>query len=262
MDEALRRKLRAGERRSAAQDLLRAGRAPEALDLLGELWVEGDEEAGSLFLKETRALPGPERVSAATALRLERLAKAGRQECLDVWWREIFPQTWGPGGPLILLPEELLQAWQGASNIHDPTDEDTDYGRACIPLDLARIDVGDGVGLLFPPNGTALNWIPYRDGGAAVIEWLTSESDDTDAHVLGRLESVPDAEYRARDLIFEVEASRVFLFHAAYSGSEALAPPEPHLAHGFDMAPGRYAIETADIRDERVNVAVVRLRPC
>ena len=73
------------------------------------------------------------------------------------------------GGPLILLPTELLESWGGARN--------EDYLRACGVIDeISEIRVGSGVGLVLGDEPHQTSWLADADGGM-LVRWAYADDE-------------------------------------------------------------------------------------
>src|SRR5688572_2028867 len=103
-----------------------------------------------------------------------------------------------PGGPFLLLPEELLGQWWGTEE-PDEDDEEvtadfrwdgpdstaTDYDRACdVVGDLAMIRIGEGWGVIFNAGQKHLAaLVSLSDESALVVEHLQGETHELEPHL-------------------------------------------------------------------------------
>jgi hypothetical protein len=149
----------------------------------------------------------------------------------------------GSGGPLLLLPEELLEAWSGIDpplggrvidvrRRWDPDHAATDYDRACeIDTLIANVEVGHGRGIVLAgepyPTG-----VVRRDGGAWLVRWIQAPSAAAIVEFLARhppdtLQGVPAT--------IDAHPGPLILFDAACPGPEV---EEDRIV--LDLHPGRY----------------------
>jgi immunity protein 21 of polymorphic toxin system len=152
------------------------------------------------------------------------------------------------GGPLLLLPAEYLDAWEGAEEPSDgrvveaefrwnldPDAPATDYDRACDVEDyVGIIPVGAGQGLVFPDKLTT-TWWPQSPSSGMLIRGYTDHAD-----LLPTLAALPEEAWQAELFTFEVGQGPLYLIDSAHPGSAAILAP--HLV--LHLLPGNYRIRT------------------
>jgi hypothetical protein len=158
------------------------------------------------------------------------------------------------GGPHLLMPTELLAAWEGTappSNgrvvqarfryTMEPDDPATDYDLACdVEEVLGVIPVGAGEALVL--NGdTMTTWLPLPDGEGidliVPLEWGLL----TDGVLLRASLEVPETLFRDTGLPLTIGERGATLLAAC---DTAEARVYPHV--GIPLPPGRYSVRTAD----------------
>jgi hypothetical protein len=163
------------------------------------------------------------------------------------WWSQTFTND---GGPLIVLPHELLGYWTGTRS---------DYDRACdarYPFDFFPVGPGFGV-IVSGPDGMVYqaNWlrVPGR-AGVTLVGWDVGAEDERD-WLVGKLSriAVPWRRHRRRMVI---PSGVLFLQHAAGPAAEVqLAAVERTAGIGqavpVGVGPGKYALETAALDERR-----------
>ena len=88
------------------------------------------------------------------------------------------------GGPLLLLPAELLRQWGGTAT--------ADYERACTVQDeIAVLDVGNGVGLVLGDEPHQTAWAPADDGGL-LVRWVYA---DDEADVWAAVDTIRESDF-------------------------------------------------------------------
>lgn len=172
--------------------------------------------------------------------------------------------TWisGSGGPLILLPEELLSHWSGidapegrvveSEGRWDPAGPATDYDRACdVDTPIAGIDVGAGSGIILGGEPAATTFLPRPNGGL-LLRWVRADSE---ADVLRRIRG-RSFEADGDDVaMIEVRPGPLLLFDAACPGYEV---ESDRLV--IDLHPGRYLASAVDFEpDESTQLIVITL---
>ena len=104
------------------------------------------------------------------------------------------PLTWisTDGGPLIVLDEQLLDAWGGIPL--DDTDPATpnDYERTRTIRDyLGMLPVGDGWGVVLNDEPLATTWWALPDGDSSIfVRWLYAPNEATVREALQNLHDV------------------------------------------------------------------------
>jgi len=159
------------------------------------------------------------------------------------------------GGPLILLPEELLPSWQGinppsdgraieARFRWDPGRPATDYDRAVdVEALIGVIAVGTGEGLVLWGEPLRTSWWPYPqhpDEIGLLIRWVCAESEN---NALQALSIAPMSAFGKPDVSFFAGSGNLLLFDAATPGDRLLVNENEHLK--ILLHPGRYASRTA-----------------
>lgn len=147
----------------------------------------------------------------------------------DIQWISTY------GGKFIILPDQLLPAWNGYSDdTLDPLDTSHDYGRACGASGHAsEIPVGTGVGLVFGENETGGVWLGSTS--PIVFEWVYADSDNTIVELLENLPSDLTADSKTA---FHVAADTLTVFDSAFSGLDF----EPQHSCRFAIKPGSYIV--------------------
>jgi hypothetical protein len=175
------------------------------------------------------------------------------------------------GGPLIALPGEVLDVWQGTSpplGVAVPPGWEwgdggivCDYDRACDPpADSVTVDdsystwmisVGGGHGLVLDSECSTAAL--HREDGLVIVRDLGLMKE---AEVLGLIDSVPDDRWLRTSFTIDVRSGSLFVFDSAYPGRER------ELADGgvleAKLTPGAYAIAIA-VPQNRGRTTFVRL---
>jgi len=173
------------------------------------------------------------------------------------------------GGPLIVLPREAAAFWEGGdlpangrvvqANFRWNTETATDYDRACDIDDYhGVIDVGDSWGLVLHDEIPAAGWMKMRDGEALFLVRIIYCETDGDDEVHRCYRKLRDADWKRIAEKLPLVNGELILFHAAgrLDGSlQEVTPSDGGFALIGDaikapMAPGSYAIETADTADD------------
>jgi hypothetical protein len=162
------------------------------------------------------------------------------------------------GGPLIVLPRELLDSWKGTDGrpVRDDLPFGPDYVRACdAPYPAALLKVGPGFGLVIGSQdhvGTA-QWLRLPETpGVALIGWSYAR-EGSESMVVDLLRGDRLAWHRFRRRI-ELSNGDLVLFHAASAGEEVRELDtfgEGYAVIGdgipFRLEPGTYAIESVEV---------------
>jgi hypothetical protein len=163
-----------------------------------------------------------------------------------VWCSQTFAND---GGPLIVLPHELLGHWKGTQS---------DYDRCCdarYPFDF--FPVGEGIAVVVSgPDGLVYeaHWLRAPAlPGVVLAGWDSGTEDEREwlVETLARAET-PWRRHRQR---MTLTSGVLFLQHAAGPGAEvrmAAAEKAAHIGQAVPVGlqPGKYALETAAL-DER-----------
>lgn len=186
------------------------------------------------------------------------------------------------GGPLLLVPGELLLSWGGVCPPTDgqhieatfrwdgPDSPACDYDRACDFVDshLALLEIGAGQGLVLGGDPMSTAWWPMTssdspaNGGGILIRWFYADSE---ADVIEAVQRIPEAAWIDDGLALVVEQAPLYLMDAASPGGElgefdVLGIHEDHLK--IHLSAGRYAIATAVVEpDAHTSLALHRLKP-
>lgn len=159
------------------------------------------------------------------------------------------------GGPLSLIPIELLALWGGVQRSSIGT-QNTDYDRACqVNGELAVLRVDDGSALVLGDEPLTTAW-RVSEAGGCLLRWVygSSEAD--------LLSGVPEAEAQKFPGAPHVEfvtgpSGECVLIDAADPGDQPLGP---HLT--IRLVPGRYTVDTVLVDvDPENRLLGHRLRP-
>jgi hypothetical protein len=161
------------------------------------------------------------------------------------------------GGPLLLLPEELLPSWRGIEGWFDHTDirDTSDYARACrVEAWLGRIACGKGKGMVLAGDPGMVTWFPNgnRDGGL-LVQWLWAPDEEAIVSAIGSRE-VADllAGSAEEEVSFSTGPSgRLMVFDSSCSGdcleNDSLA---------IELAPGAYQARAFVFKTKPVAVVI------
>lgn len=169
------------------------------------------------------------------------------------------------GGPLLLVPRDLIGFWEGARDVApfrevaaDSRWKDggraTDYDRACDVGDLLGIiDVGPGYAVVLGDEPLPTTWMPAEDGGGMLVRWVAAD-DDESALALA-LQGMAEAEWESGP-VFHVSEESLVLFDSAIAGDE-----QPRDELEVTVRPGRYQFHTARVQrdDGEAEVLLHRL---
>ena len=147
------------------------------------------------------------------------------------------------GGPLLLLPTELLGDWGGAAT--------SDYERACKIYDeIAGLGVGNGTGLVLGDEPHQTSWASESDGGL-LVRWVYA---DDEAHVWVAVDGLQESDFEtSRGPSLVVGASgRCMLLDSADAGDNLQSE---HLE--VSLAPGTYSLQTANLAPNETTRALV-----
>lgn len=166
----------------------------------------------------------------------------------------------GSGGPLLLLPEDLLDGWSGidppidgrvvqVERRWDPDHPATDYDRACeVDTAIANLPVGSGRGIVLAgePQSTAV--VP-RPWGVVLVRCDATPSEDV---VLRWVEALESGEATGTPATIEAHPGPLWLFDAACPGPEV---EQDRLV--LDVHPGRYLADSHEIVTDGEDRAVL-----
>jgi hypothetical protein len=169
------------------------------------------------------------------------------------------------GGPLIVLPRELLSAWLGIDRSPDMAGtvlanggyefEGTDYERACAAGDRsAVIPVGNGHGLVLG-SSMQVHDVQWLHAPSITGEMLIMPEDTLDhfeRDLVKSLQAVTERDWRRIFEGFHVNDHDLILMHASNNASrivERRNGPYASLGDGVPhrVRPGRYHIEDLDL---------------
>jgi Immunity protein 21 len=171
--------------------------------------------------------------------------------------------TWGmrfanDGGPLIVLPREVLEYWKGADG--RPVRKDLpfgpDYVRACdAPYPTALLKVGPGFGLVLGSQDhiSPVQWLCLPEApGIALVGWsYAREGSEPTVVDLLRGDHLTWCRFRRR---VGLSNGELVLLHAASAGEElreldAFGDGYAVIGDGVPvrLEPGVYAIESSEV---------------
>lgn len=174
----------------------------------------------------------------------------------------------GCGGPLLLLSEEWLEAWEGIDVPQDgrtirlvdeekrwlPGGPATDYDRACeIEEALANLEVGGGQGIVVggEPDPVA-HW--EIDGRHYLVRWVEADSEEA---VLRHLDAAVREAPDASAAWITAQPGPLVLFDAACPGKEI----EDDCVR-IELHPGHYVAGVTDYRpDDDTRLVLIELSP-
>lgn len=161
------------------------------------------------------------------------------------------------GGPLLLLPAEHLDAWEGTDPPRDgrpirsrfrwnPASVPCDYDRACDVEDLVgAIPVGAGAAVVLGDEPLATTWRPLPGvPGGAIVRWRHAPSRE---HARRRLEALCRLDFEPTDCVLETASGRVALFDAAVPGASFEADGT---GAWLDLPAGRYRVGVREWRPD------------
>ncbi len=184
----------------------------------------------------------------------------GREEKLDPMAQ---PPTWSTtfandGGPLIVLPRDLLGYWQGSEGVssRDNFPFGPDYTRACEaahPVDLLKVGPGFGLVIGSRDHVCTANWVRLPEWhGAILVGWSYGDEGSEDK-VVHFLRSDASAWRRLRSRI-EISNRDLVLLHAACAGQtvrvlDSFGEGYAVIGDGvpFRIEPGSYVLEVKDV---------------
>ncbi|HEX8288441.1 MAG TPA: Imm21 family immunity protein [Pyrinomonadaceae bacterium] len=168
------------------------------------------------------------------------------------------------GGPLLLLLEKHLDAWDGtdepsngriveANFRWNPDISATDYDRACDVDDfLGVIDVGEGQGIVFGDKPLMTTWLPLTtELGKMFVRWVEAENE---ADLIEFATSFSQTDFHDTLVSITVEDSDLILFAAYEAGRDNF---DVRLRIG--LANGRYKFSTLYVSDRLTTVLCHRL---
>lgn len=144
------------------------------------------------------------------------------------------------GGPIVVLPNNLLNQWKGQENNNGISD----YSRACAVSDyILQISIGTGFGLVLggDPCPTTVFTSPMS-GHLVIARWVWAESDESAQKFLI---STDFSMFNGYVIEFENDSSEISFIDSAYSDLQRF---ECLLNH--NLVSGHYLIETFDFRPD------------
>lgn len=153
------------------------------------------------------------------------------------------------GGPLVVVPEAVLEAWSGSAGNDDGTD---DYGRACaIEGHIGLVPVGQAEGLVLGDEPASTAYLPAQ---GLFVRWSAAESEEA---MLGSVGAAMRAASWEPELLWQVPGP-VVLFDSAWTGEECRQ--QDHVR--VDLKTGPYAVRAAYVEpDPQTWLTLIELRP-
>lgn len=164
------------------------------------------------------------------------------------------------GGPLILLPENLLEYWEGANPPTggrqveakfrwDPHGPATDYDKACdISNDLGLLEVGSGQALILggePMSTTWWNKFTVNTVGV-LVRWRFAEDENSIIRYLSKLTNMS---FPKPEVFIEVSSFPLILFDSAFSGAEQSSLENNKIK--ISLPEGVYGISSVEYNPDR-----------
>ncbi|MFF2146717.1 Imm21 family immunity protein [Kitasatospora sp. NPDC058190] len=152
------------------------------------------------------------------------------------------------GGPLIVVPEVVLETWSGSAGNGDAVD---DYDRACaVEGHIGLVRVGSAEGLVLGDEPASTAYLPAR---GVFVRWSAAESEEA---MLGRVDAAMRAASWEPELTWQVPGP-VVLFDSAWAGEECRQ--QDHVR--VDLDAGAYAVRAAYVEpDPQTWLTLVELR--
>jgi hypothetical protein len=153
------------------------------------------------------------------------------------------------GGPLLLVAEEYLLAWEGCENPSAGRKVEaqfrwnldgvaTDYDRACDVHDwVGLIEVGQGKGLVLGDEPLTTTWFPLADGGL-LVRWVCADSEE---ELIAAARKIPDSAYVDSGLCLQVRNSPLVLLQASESWDDQF-----YSRLEIQLMAGDYSISTSE----------------
>jgi hypothetical protein len=150
------------------------------------------------------------------------------------------------GGPLIVLPSELVDAWHGTNP--SPSGDVSDYDRACEPPEdavcvddshstwLVRVGASAALVLDSECSTTAFAW----DDGLVFARDIGLSDEE---HLLALIAEVPDHDWAPTPFALALPAGKIYVFDSAYAGCERDEADGGILE--ADLVPGTYRVRVA-----------------
>ncbi|MEV0191837.1 Imm21 family immunity protein [Kitasatospora purpeofusca] len=152
------------------------------------------------------------------------------------------------GGPFVVLPEVVLEAWSGSAGVGDAGD---DYDRACaVEGFVGLVRVGSAEGLVLGDEPASTTYLPTQ---GVFVRWSAAESEEA---MLGSVDAAIRAAPWEPELTWQVPGP-VVLFDAAWTGEESRL--QEHLR--VDLEAGAYGVRAAHVEpDPRTALTLVAVR--
>ena len=169
------------------------------------------------------------------------------------------------GGPLLVLPREVLPFWEGSEPPSGNRAVEvrsrwgykiaTDYDRACDVQEwIAAIDVGPGRGIVLGGDQTNAAWLRPPQSDAFLIVRLIYANDTSEAKILGLYEGRRDEDWVRLGSTLDAEHGELLLFHAASVGlevEEKLGSSGEVIVIGdaipYHAGSGSYTVDTCEV---------------
>ncbi|MFF0413463.1 Imm21 family immunity protein [Kitasatospora sp. NPDC004745] len=152
------------------------------------------------------------------------------------------------GGPLIVVPEVVLEAWSGSAGNDDVVD---DYDRACaVEGYIGLLQVGSAEGLVLGDEPASTAYLPAQ---GVFVRWSAAESEEA---MLASVDAAMRAASWESALTWQVPGP-VVLFDSAWTGEESRQ--QDHVR--VDLEAGPYAVRAAYAEpDLQTGLTLVALR--
>ncbi|MFB7380629.1 Imm21 family immunity protein [Kitasatospora purpeofusca] len=152
------------------------------------------------------------------------------------------------GGPFVVLPEVVLEAWSGSAGNGDAGD---DYDRACAVegfIGLLRVGSAEGLVLGDEPASTA-----YLPAQGVFVRWSAADSEEA---MLGSVDAAMRAARWEPELTWQVPGP-VVLFDPVWTGEESRL--QEHVR--VDLEAGSYGVRAAYVEpDPQTALTLVAVR--
>jgi hypothetical protein len=190
------------------------------------------------------------------------------------------------GGPLIILPDELLTYWEGSdrpadgriiqTSIDDALGEElagTDYRRAWAAGSIVSvIPVGPGFGVVLGAHQSVceVRWLRLTDSPGVLVTLPIYAEMNAEPFLIEALRRSPEIDWQIIFPAFRTVSGRLCLLHAINPGSDVVeVHDEPVACMGFtipcQIEPGSYVVElrriVLDTSPGKSLFFVCRLRP-
>ncbi|MEU2455943.1 Imm21 family immunity protein [Streptomyces sp. NPDC012765] len=152
------------------------------------------------------------------------------------------------GGPLVVVPAEVLNLWEGA----DSDGPESDYDRACAVSGCAGLlAVGPSLVLVLGDEPSSTAFLPEY---GVFVRWVAADSE---AELMGSVGAALEAAAWEDRQLWDVPGP-VVLFDSAWPGSEV----EPDNHTRVDLPAGRYEVRAALAHpDADITFQLIQLLP-